>query len=228
MLSVLLLLALTSADAERDAPPPERTYAETLSALSAQRSALAARWLRPDADRGAVREEARAVVFGAITRHILPAWYGTPWEFYGNSQTPGSGSIACGYLVSTVLQDAGFGVERVRMAQQPAELIVKTLVPPEKTWRFRNRPVSDVIHRVKREGEGLYLVGLDFHVGFLWNDGAQVWMCHASYLGDVAVVCEDALASPAMSSRYHVVGRLLEDGMIDAWLEGRELPTVTR
>lgn len=105
---------------------------------------------------------------------------------------------------------------------------MKTLVPPAKTWSFRNRSVSEVILRVKGEGAGLYLVGLDYHVGFLWNDGEQVWMCHASYLGDAKVLCEDALTSPAMESRYHIVGRLLEDGMIDAWLNGQKLLTITQ
>ncbi|MBN8468886.1 hypothetical protein JYJ95_20490 [Corallococcus exiguus] len=124
-----------------------------------------------------------------------------------------------------MLRDAGFRIERVRLAQQPSEHIVKTLAPALKTWRFRDRPVSEVIDRVSHAGAGLYVVGLDYHVGFLWNDSAKVWMCHSSYLGEAKVVCEDALTSPAMVSRYHVVGKLLEDGMMDAWLKGRALPT---
>jgi hypothetical protein len=228
MLSTLLFVALTALPAEDVPSAREQPYAEVLADLSARRGALATRWLQPGVDRDAIRDEARAVVLQALTRQLLPAWYGTPWEFYGATRTPRSGSIACGYLVSTVLADAGFRVERVRMAQQPAEYIVKTLVPSRRTWRFRSRPVSEVVERVKREGEGLYLVGLDYHVGFLWNDGTRVSMCHASYLGTAEVLCEDALTSPAMLSRYHVVGRLLEEAMLDAWLEGRALPTVMR
>lgn len=224
MISVLLVVALASTPVEGSA----RTYESVLADLASRREALGARWARRDADRPALRREARGAVLQAITRELLPAWAGTPWEFYGDSRTPRVGSIACGYLVSTVLEHAGFRVERVRMAQQPAEYIVKTLAPPGRTWRFRNRPVDEVVRRVQREGEGLYLVGLDYHVGLLWNDGAQVWMCHSSYLGTAEVLCEDALTSPAMVSGYHVVGRLLEDGMMDAWLEGRALPTVTR
>ncbi|NNB85014.1 hypothetical protein HI292_05525 [Corallococcus exiguus] len=124
-----------------------------------------------------------------------------------------------------MLRDAGFRIERVRMAQQPAEHIVKTLAPALTTWRFRDRPVSEVIDRLRSAGAGLYVVGLDYHVGFLWNDSAKIWMCHSSYLGEAKVVCEDALTSPAMVSRYHVVGKLLEDGMMDAWMKGRALPT---
>lgn len=228
MLPTLLLLALTSLPAESAGPSPERAYVEVLTELSARREELAARRRSARSDRGAVLEEARTLVLQTLTQRILPAWYGTPWEFYGNTQVPGTGSIACGYLVSTVLRDAGFRVERVRMARQRAEYIVKTLVTPGNTWRFRDRPVSEVLRRVEQEGEGLYLVGLDYHVGFLWNDGTQVLMCHASYLGTAEVVCEDALTSSAMVSRYHVVGRLLEDGMMEAWLEGRAIPTFTR
>ncbi len=224
MISVLLLVALASSPVEGSARPYEAVLAE----LASRRVELGARWGQRGADRAALRREAREAVLGAVTRELLPAWYGTPWEFYGASRTPRVGSIACGYLVSTVLEAAGFRVERVRMAQQPAEHIVKTLVPAKRTWRFRDRPVSEVVRRVQREGEGLYLVGLDYHVGFLWNDGAQVWMCHSSYLGTAEVLCEDALTSPAMVSGYHVVGRLLEDGMMEAWLEGRALPTFTR
>jgi hypothetical protein len=224
MISVLLLVVLASAPGESSVRP----YPEALAALAERRAELGTKWGQRGVGREALRREARGAVLGAITRELLPAWFGTPWEFYGASQTPGTGSIACGYLVSTVLAQAGFRVERVRMAQQPAEYIVKTLVPARKTWRFSNRPVEEVVRRVRREGEGLYLVGLDYHVGFLWNDGAQVWMCHSSYLGTAEVLCEDALTSPAMVSGYHVVGRLLEDGMMEAWLEGRALPTFTR
>ncbi|WP_301338471.1 hypothetical protein [Myxococcus xanthus] len=41
-------------------------------------------------------------------------------------------------------------------------------------------------------------------------------MCHASYLGEAKIVCEDALTSPSVGARYHVVGKLLENGMMDA------------
>ncbi len=223
MVPILLLLALAPVDVERETSRPERPYAETISELEARRHAFGKQWHQPGAGRIALRDEARATVLDALTRQLIPALYGTPWEFYGDSQTPRTGTIACGYFVATVLRDAGFRVDRVRMAQQHAEYIVKALAPPKKTWRFRGRPVSRVIDRVRRAGAGLYVVGLDYHVGFLWNDSAQVWMCHASYLGDATVVCEDALTSPAMVSRYHVVGKLLENGMMDAWMEERPL-----
>ena len=62
--------------------------------------------------------EARTVLTRSIYNDLLPAWYGTPWDFNGTSEVPQQGKIACGYFVSTILRDAGWKVERVRLAQQ--------------------------------------------------------------------------------------------------------------
>jgi len=63
-----------------------------------------------------------------IVDDIIPYWYGTPWEFYGTTEKPKQGSIACGYFVSTILKHAGYNVEKNKMAQQASELIIKSLV----------------------------------------------------------------------------------------------------
>ncbi|WPB72623.1 hypothetical protein KYC5002_26580 [Archangium violaceum] len=65
-------------------------YVEVLTELSARREELAARRRSARSDRGAVLEEARTLVLQTLTRRILPAWYRTPWEFYGNTQIPGT------------------------------------------------------------------------------------------------------------------------------------------
>ena len=39
-----------------------------------------------------------------LVRDIIPQWYGTKWSFDGYSEIPKSGSIACGYFVSTSLR----------------------------------------------------------------------------------------------------------------------------
>lgn len=210
-------------------PAPLPAYDDVLVGLEGRRTELAARFAEAPADeRAAIRQEASRVVLDTLTERILPHWFGTPWDFYGTTQTPGEGAIACGYLVSTVLEHAGFRVERVRMAQQASEYILLSLVAPDRVRRFRDRPVEEVVEHVSAAGEGLWLVGLDYHVGFLWNDGELVRFCHSSYLDPGGVVCEPALSSAAMVSRYRVVGPLLDDPMIDAWLEQRAIPTVTR
>jgi hypothetical protein len=172
------------------------------------------------------RELAREAILEAFDSHFFPAWEGTPWAFYGTSQRPGEGEIACGYFVSTTLLHAGFGVDRVRLAQQASEHIIQTFVSETEITRFRDRPLAELLAHVRAEGDGLYLVGLDYHVGYLRQDGAETRFCHSTYLGDTEVLCEPAAGSPALSSRYRVVGKLLGESMIDRWLAGEPFATV--
>lgn len=208
---------------------PDVPYADRVDALARIRARLSDDYAHADrSGKAAVRDRARQAVLDGITRDLIPAWYGTRWDFYGTTEVPGEGTIACGYFVTTILRDAGFRVERVHLAQQASENIAKSLAPADAIERFRRGDVGAVVDAVRSDGEGLYVVGLDYHVGFLWNDGSIVRMCHASYLGEAVVVCEDARTSPAMVSGYHVVGKLLSDVMTDRWLTGQAFPTVKR
>ncbi len=215
------------------APPPlaraevaRAGYQDARARLEATRVRLAERYDREPDARSEVLEEARETVFVAITSEFMPAWEGTPWDFYGTSIVPGEGHIACGYYASTVLEHASFDVERVLLAQQASENIIKTFTPAGDIHRFRRKPASDVVKKVSELGPGLFIVGLDYHVGFLVNDGEEVQMCHSSYLGTAAVLCEDAEASDAMVSDYRVIGKLLDDRMLRRWLEGGGFETV--
>ena len=84
------------------------------------------------------------MLLDTVRDELIPPWVGTEWAFYGTTQTPGEGEIACGYFVSTVLRDAGVKVERVKLAQQASEYIVKTFAEAEHVRRFRN------FHHAKR------------------------------------------------------------------------------
>ena len=64
--------------------------------------------------------------------HLMRCWLGTPWDFNGTAHEPGTGKVACGYFVSSVLQDAGFLVEWAPLAQQASQNILGTFLPAEK------------------------------------------------------------------------------------------------
>ena len=67
--------------------------------------------------------------------------------------------------------------------------------------------------------DGLYIVGLDHHVGFLVREGERLDFCHSSYVDPpLGVVCQPASDDPALASRYYIIGRLLTDDMIVSWL----------
>lgn len=208
--------------------PEGATYSEAGLWLEERREGLAARLAFEPRER--VLAEARAVQVEAARAHLLPAWLGTAYAYDGTSEVPGEGRIACGYLVSTVLRDLGHLVDRVPLAQSAAEQIVRTVAEEPEIARFWGAAPEEVVASVAERGEGLYVIGLDTHVGFLLvNAGGEVELCHASKRRAAGgVVCEEAASSPSMRSRYHVVGDALGVRTLEAWLHGEALPTAQR
>lgn len=203
-------------------------YADHRAAIADARKALAKRLANADEPtRARVLASARETLLDAFENALFPAWIGTAWDYNGTSQKPGEGHIACGYFVTTLLSHAGFDVQRAKLAQQASENIVKTLADAESIWRFRKGDEAAVIAKVRELGEGLYVVGLDNHTGFLLErDGAPTRFCHASYLEPVAVQCEVAIEAAAFASNYHVVGRVTNDATLTRWIEGAVFQTV--
>lgn len=225
--------AISDAPAASARSARRRTPAEYLRlkrAVERERQRLGRRWQRagPGKARRRVLERARGFLVQTVARRLLPFWYGTRWAFHGTTETPGQGRIACGYLVTTVLRDAGFRVQRARLARQASERIIQSLVAEAYIRRFSNTPLKDFVASVRAMGEGLFLVGLDNHVGFLLVRRSQIFFVHASYVAPGRVVREPAHSSKVLgSSRYRVVGRLCaSDDLVRAWLAGRRLRTI--
>lgn len=192
-------------------------YARDRERLERRRVALAAR-----DDRTAARGEARQVLDRAIGDELIPAWIGTPWAFEGTSTRPLRGHIACGFFVSTVAAHAGLKVERDHLARQASALIASTF--GRRRWT-RHRSRAAVATDVRARGEGLYVLGLDTHVGLLRVRGRAVDFCHATGRWPGTVLCEPAARSPSLRSVNHVVAPLLSDAVVDAWLDGAAIPT---
>lgn len=218
----LLLLALLTA------APDYGALKSDLAALRARTQAEYAKAATP-AKKSAALARARAQLLTAFDTGLFPAWAGTPWDFYGTTETPQEGHIACGYFVSTLMRDAGFKVERVKLAQQASEHIVKTLAEDGDTLRFRNVEAPKLLADVRAKlGDGLYVVGMDYHVGFLRLDGPRADLCHSAVFAPKAAVCEDAATSPGFASAYHVVGRVFADAQLKGWLDGQSFPVQKR
>lgn len=164
--------------------------------------------------------DARAYVFEMITGEIYDSWYGTPWDFNGTTTIPGTGTIACGYFVTTVLQDAGFNIPRVKWAQLASETFILKMTNDVK--RFRNRPVEEVIDYLNQQGDGLYVTGLDIHTGFIYKSGETLLFVHSNYYEPETGVMAQPLDShnPLNNSSYRIIGKLLGDEMMKNWILG--------
>ena len=213
------------------APNDARSYQDVLDKLGAERVALASSYTQAAsaAQRASILAQARTLVTRSIDTEIFPSWYGTAWDFNGTTEVPRQGKIACGYFVSTVLRDAGWRVQRARLAQQASENIILSLTTDPYVKRFRRVAISDFVDAVQNWGAGIYVVGLDIHTGFIVNTGDDVYFVHSSYVEPYAVVRERASESKILAaSNYRVLGKITADDLfIEKWLLQTEIVTRT-
>lgn len=178
-------------------------------------------------------EASEQYVFDMLTDKIFPLWYGTPWAFNGLTQVPRhEEGIACGYFVTTTLRDVGFNLERKQLGDQPAEYIIKNLTGESNIYRFRNKSLRKLLDKVQELGKGLYIVGLDLHVGFLINKQSSddrsntVYFVHSLYYEPACVVSEEAGKSFLLiNSEYRVIGKILDTSLMRKWISGEKIPT---
>ena len=221
-------IAFTSDRSQKEIPDPQR-YQNLIADLSAKQKDLGARYARARTaqDFSSVISESRRTLEEALPE-MMRCWLGTPWDFNGTCQTPGSGKIACGYFVSTILRDAGFRVERFRLAQQPSQNIIATFLPREEMHISAGKPYEDFVDQSISRGPGIHIVGLDKHVAFLVipaSGGPR--FIHSSGGAPKCVVDEDrANAQALQDSNYRVIGNLTRnDEVIHRWLIGQPWPT---
>ncbi len=216
-LLLLLLVVSGCGSAQIQLRPYEELKAEILQKQKSYQLKFEA---ADSAGKKVLVQDARKYVFEKITGEIYDAWYGTPWDFDGTTTIPGKGKIACGYFVTTVLRDAGFQIPRVKWAQQASENIILNMTDDVK--RFRNRSVEEVINYINQKGDGLYIVGLDLHVGFIYKSGNTIQFVHSNYYNpDIGVMSQDLDSyNPLSNSSYRVVGKILDDEMMENWIQG--------
>ncbi len=164
--------------------------------------------------------EARNYLLHKITGDVFQQWYNTPWAFYGNTKKPQCGNIACGYFVTTVLKDAGFQIPATAWAQLASETMILKLNPTVK--RFSNKPIEEFENSFRNKPDGLYIVGLDCHVGFVSKVNGQLQFTHSSYYKpEVGVLSENLKGhNPLNDSKYRVLGEILHREMVVKWIEG--------
>ena len=166
------------------------------------------------------KTEKEKIFTTAVTETIIPGWIGTTWNFNGTSEKPQQGSIACGYFVTTILRDAGLSLARIKLAQCASEQMIVTLVQSKYIHRFSNIKLKDFMQSIQDQGYGLYIVGLDNHTGFIYNDGKDIHFIHSTFVGTRNVQKEKAATSWILDqSKYRVLGKISTDEkVLERWI----------
>jgi hypothetical protein len=228
------------------APPLVLTAAErdqrwdaAVADLAARRRALAAELhaARDPAARGAVLARARDVAFRAIVDDLAPLWLGMPWGLGRDSTAsrpyqPGK-VVGCSYFVTAIAAGAGLVLDdRYRFAQAPALAIQRALARGRgAVHRYLSIPGERLAREIAALGDGLYLIGLDVHVGFVVVDRGAVRLLHASYTG-ARQVSDEPLATAVAIARSRDAGYFVSplfvrsadnDALVERWLAGAPL-----
>jgi hypothetical protein len=156
-------------------------------------------------------ESSKKLIFNYCVDSIFPAWMGTEWDFNGTTQIPREGKIACGYFVTTIIRDLGFKIDRVKLAQQVSSAIIKQYCTEIKYFS----DIEKMVSALSSETNNLFIVGLDFHTGFLVCENRKLYFVHASYGNPRCVVKELANESAVLaSSKTFMTGNFLNPSTI--------------
>lgn len=206
--------------------PDPKTYAVLTAELQRWRKDLAKRHsaARTEAERKIVESDAR-VMLEQVLPALMRCWLGTRWDFNGTADGPGGGGIACGYFVATVLRDAGFQLNRYQLAQQPSENILRSFLPKASCDLSIGKDYAVFASDLEKAAPGIYLIGLDTHVGFLVvrEDGFR--MIHSSGSRPWCVVDESrADAHVLQKSNWRMLGNLTGDAaVLKRWLRAEKI-----
>lgn len=162
-----------------------------------------------------------------LVRDIIPKWYGTKWSFDGYSEIPKSGSIACGYFVSTTLRDVGLNINRYKLAQKAPYHEAEVIACGTTIETLQDKSKEELkAYFIKNKKDGLYFIGLDFHVGFILKEGQNIYFIHSNYINNSGPIKEKIDDSRVMkSSVYHFCNITHNDVLLKKWLNNEVVPT---
>jgi hypothetical protein len=201
-------------------PQPER-YELLVEDLKIRKARLSANYKNATTaeERASILSETRDLI-ETVTPEMMRCWLGTRWDYNGHCEKPGEGEIACGYFVSTVLRDAGFKLNRIKLSQQASQTILGAFVPREQMLIRTGMNYDAFWDMMLERGKGIYIIGLDKHVGFVVHDGTQLRFLHSSGSVPWCVVDETKENAKAIRrSRYRVIGNLTaQEETLKKWL----------
>lgn len=191
-----------------DARKPDISYKEFLEKVHTDKKIYA----------GQPGKNAGDYLFTLIHQQIPAYWTGTPWDFNGTTREPGKGTIACGYFITNTLYDLGFPIERVKLAQAASSVLINTVTVNSK-WISGFDAFKQYMDA--QPDKSVFIVGLDFHTGYVTKDKGQAYFIHSNYIQRKGVMKEKIESSDALkASKVFMIGCLTaNDALLKKWIE---------
>lgn len=134
------------------------------------------------------------------------------------TRTPHKGEIACGYFVTNTLADLGFKIERIKLAQCASGDMIKVLCSDIKTFSGIKKFEA---YMEKQPVNSVFIVGLDFHTGYIVKDATGSYFLHSNYIRRKGVMKEKIGESAALAkNKFFMIGSLTENRkLLEKWVE---------
>ncbi len=191
---------------------PNRSYTDILSSIHTEQ--LKFKSISHDS---AFYQACSNVLFTTLIDSVFPAWNGTTWHFYGTTDVPKEGTIACGYFVSTTLKHIGFNLNRFKLAQQASKIIVDEVCGKEHAKTIYS--YDKVSKFLQNKKDGLFIVGLDNHVGFILIKDNISYFIHADYYHGIVLREEIQNSHSFQASNIFVIGELTNNKkLVQKWI----------
>lgn len=167
-------------------------------------------------------KDIRNYLFKLIDRDIYNYWAGTPWDFYGKTQQPKTGSIACGYFVTNTLTDLGFKIYRVGLAEVASAIMIKKLCVGIKSFRSLHKLNT---YLADQPVNSVFIIGLDFHTGYVIKTTKCCYFFHSNYVKREGVIREKIDTSKVLSTnKFFMIGSLSANkNLLQKWVASKPI-----
>ncbi len=115
----------------------------------------------------------------------------------------------------------GVPIKRIKLAQCASEEMIRALIKPNYIHHFSKIGIDVFENKLKKLGDGIYIVGLDNHTGFILISATGNYFIHSSGVFPFQVVKEKISDSGILKkSKYRVVGKINSDeAFLKNWVQ---------
>jgi hypothetical protein len=115
----------------------------------------------------------------------------------------------------------GVPINRIKMAQCASEEMIKSLTLKKNRYYLSSISLTEFEKKLKSMGNGLYVIGLDNHTGFIFVSSEGNYFIHSTGWFPFKVVKDKVSESSVLSkSKYRVLGKISDDEtFLKNWVE---------
>lgn len=175
-----------------------------------------------DSAKSRIIEEAGNYLFDNLLNKIIPFWYKMPWNLSGYSNIPQEGTVGCSYFISNTLLACGFNLNRYRLGQTDPIAGSRSLTFTDSVVKYRNDGSMENLAKIilKNHPEGIYIIGLDIHVGYLLIYKSKLYFIHSAYYYPNVVCIEFFEKSVGIqsSTTYYITPITNNKKLVEKWI----------